>query len=312
VSFSAFPRRSGSAITSSAAGCRRAAPAEPSPEQLSSTRTSVGNGRRARSAATASRHATSSSRWAVLTMQKETSGATAACHPAASVARTVDEEQVLGPRALNRALLARQQLLARAPAGILETVEHLVGLQAQATLSPYLGLWSRLAGFDPHELGRLLEERGVVRLALMRGTVHLVSVRDACVLRPLVQVPIERGHQGAFGRRMGGAGPAAIAAAAEEELARGPLTTRDVARRLHERGMRADLEALGNAIRAHVPLVQVPPRGCGGRGAPRAARRWRTGRAGPSTRSRRARSSSCATWRRSAPRRSWTSRTGPG
>jgi hypothetical protein len=29
-------------------------------------------------------------------------------------------------------------------------VEHLVGLQAQAPIPPYLGLWSRLNDFDPH------------------------------------------------------------------------------------------------------------------------------------------------------------------
>ena len=43
-------------------------------------------------------------------------------------------------------------------------------------MPPYYGLWSRLEGFDPHELGRMLTDREVVRLTLMRGTVHLVTV----------------------------------------------------------------------------------------------------------------------------------------
>jgi hypothetical protein len=169
-------------------------------------------------------------------------------------------------RALNRALLERQLLLRRASMPVAEAVEHLVGLQAQAPLPPYVALWSRLEGFDPHELARLLTDRQVVRLTLMRGTIHLVCVRDALSLRPLVQVVTERGHQAAFGRRMGGAAPEQIAAAVREELAGGPLTARELGRRLVARGIGEDVEAIGNATRVHVPLVQLPPRGVWGAG----------------------------------------------
>ena len=66
----------------------------------------------------------------------------------------------LTTQALNRALLARQRLLARAPlpagpaagdraAHVIRLVEHLAGLQAQAPFPPYYGLWSRLDGFRP-------------------------------------------------------------------------------------------------------------------------------------------------------------------
>jgi hypothetical protein len=146
------------------------------------------------------------------------------------------------------------------------TVEHLLGLQAQAPLPPYVGLWSRLRDFDPHELGRMLTEGEVVRLTLMRGTVHLVTPRDAALLRPLMQVAIERGHSGAFGRRMGGAEPAALAAATRELLAAGPLTAREAAQALVARGIGDDVEALGNAVRTYLPLVQLPPRGVWGAG----------------------------------------------
>jgi winged helix DNA-binding protein len=169
-------------------------------------------------------------------------------------------------RELNRALLERQHLLRPVRHTPLEVVEHLVGLQAQAPLPPYLGLWARVEGFEPHELGRLLVDREAVRLTLMRGTVHLVSVADALWLRPLVQVVAERGHNGAFGRRMGGAEPAAIAAAAREALASGPLTARELGGLLVERGIGDDVEAMGYATRVHAALVQVPPRGVWGKG----------------------------------------------
>jgi hypothetical protein len=173
---------------------------------------------------------------------------------------------VLTRRELNRALLARQGLLSRTRATPVAMVEHLVGLQAQAPLPPYYGLWSRLDGFDAHELGSLLTDRQVVRLTLMRATVHLVTPRDAALLRPLVQPVIERNHKGAFGRRMGGADTGELARAARELLAGEPLTAREVARSLVERGIGDDVEAIANAVRAYAPLVQVPPRGVWGAG----------------------------------------------
>jgi Winged helix DNA-binding domain len=177
----------------------------------------------------------------------------------------VGAEAILGPRALNRALLERQLLLRRVDLPVHDVVEHLLGLQAQSVPPPYYGLWSRIEGFDPHELGRMLTDREAVRMTLLRGTVHLVTVRDALLLRPLVQVVIERSHNGAFGRRMGGADLAKLERAVREELDGEALTARELGRRLVARGIGDDVEAIGNATRVHVPLVQVPPRGVWGR-----------------------------------------------
>ena len=71
----------------------------------------------------------------------------------------------LSPRALNRATLARQLLLDRAGLTAGEAVRHLAGLQAQAPLAPYVGLWTRLAGFRHQELRDLLTERAGLTLS---------------------------------------------------------------------------------------------------------------------------------------------------
>ena len=87
---------------------------------------------------------------------------------------------------LNRALLARQHLLERRPGPAIEMVDHLVGLQAQNAWSPYVGLWSRVAGFRTEELGEAFWDRSVTRIAVMRSTIHLVTAADALLLPGLI------------------------------------------------------------------------------------------------------------------------------
>src|ERR1022692_2058151 len=139
---------------------------------------------------------------------------------------------VLSLQALNRALLARQLLLRRAPLPdgsaradrVIETVEHLAGLQAQAPFPPYYGLWSRLAGFRPGDLAELILDRRVVRIALMRGTIHLVSARDCLLLRPMVQLVLDRALKTIFGKQIEGVDPVPLAPAGRDPRGEKPLT----------------------------------------------------------------------------------------
>jgi hypothetical protein len=168
-------------------------------------------------------------------------------------------------RALNRALLDRQLLLRRADTTVLETVEHLVGLQAQAPFPPYYGLWSRLGGFCPGDLSELLLDRKVVRVGLMRGTIHLVSADDCLVLRPALQDVLERGLRGNFGRQLTGVDGAELAQAGRALVEDRPMTFSELGAALAERWPGHPPNALAQGVRALVPLVQVPPRGVWGR-----------------------------------------------
>jgi hypothetical protein len=87
-------------------------------------------------------------------------------------------DRTLTQRGLNRALLARQLLLERASLPIEEAVEQVGGLQTQYAPSGYVGLWSRLAGFNRDDLTAALEDRSVIQATLMRVTIHLVSRRE--------------------------------------------------------------------------------------------------------------------------------------
>jgi hypothetical protein len=175
----------------------------------------------------------------------------------------------LSRQALNRALLERQMLLHRAPlpeaaegrAGrVTAAVEHLLGLQAQAPFPPYYGLWCRLADFRPDELARLITGRQVVRIALMRGTIHLVSARDCLTLRPLIQPVLDRALSGTFGRQLAGVDLQALGAAGRALLEQQPRTFSELGALLSPRWPGHPAAALAQGVRCLVPLVQVPPR----------------------------------------------------
>ncbi len=171
---------------------------------------------------------------------------------------------VLGQRALNRALLGRQHLLARTRMSAETMIGHLVGMQAQAPLAAYVGLWTRIDEFDPAELAALTTERKVVRATLMRGTVHLAGADDALVLRPLVDRAVTSGFKGSFARQLAGVDLSAVAEAGHELLTERPRTRKELQELLGARWPDWDTSAMAYAVSALVPNVQVTPRGVWG------------------------------------------------
>ena len=175
--------------------------------------------------------------------------------------------QTIGRRALNRALLGRQLLLERAEMTAEQAIEHLVGMQAQAPNTPYVGLWSRLAGFQFDELAQLMRNREVARLVLMRSTIHLVTASDAHCLRTLLQPMLEqRFRSSTHSKLLGALNTGTVAAMGRAVVDTQPHTFAELGSVLAQRWPDYDPSALAQFVRTYVPLVQVPPRGVWGEG----------------------------------------------
>lgn len=213
-------------------------------------------------------------------------------------------QEASGPRLtdaeLGRALLARQHLVATgdpreggpdlrradgadgADGGerVVAEVRHLVGLQSQVPTSPYAGLWSRLPGFATGHLGDRLLDRSLVRVATLRGTVHLVTADDAFELSALTR-PTLAAHLRA--RNEHGAALADVdlddLADTARDLLAEPLTSVELGRRLAARWPAVDPKHLAYGARCLLPLVQVPPRGLWGASGPGTTTTWTTAHA---------------------------------
>ncbi len=190
-------------------------------------------------------------------MTKTTSATGTTTSPSATAA------PVLGPRALNRATLARQLLLTRSPMSAKDALTHLLGLQAQNVKPPYYALAARLDGFDPEELSRLMAEREAVRIVTMRSTIHTHTADDCLTLRPLVQSARDR-ELTYFRKGLVGVDLDRLATLARDLVETEPRTMKQLREALLVEWPDADPQSLSVAARCRLPLVQVTPRGLWG------------------------------------------------
>ncbi|MEI7032179.1 winged helix DNA-binding domain-containing protein [Streptomyces pratensis] len=170
---------------------------------------------------------------------------------------------VLDDRALNRATLARQLLLDRAHMPVLDAVAHLCGLQAQEPQEPFVGLWSRLACFDPARLSDLLTRRSVVRTHLMRRTVHLLAAADVLAWRARHDAMLRQRVLGVYRAELAGVDLGELAEQGRTLMADGkPRSAAEIVRALAPGHPGVQPRPLAEmVVAALVPMAQAPPRG---------------------------------------------------
>ncbi|MFL1377848.1 winged helix DNA-binding domain-containing protein [Nocardiopsis protaetiae] len=170
---------------------------------------------------------------------------------------------VLDDRALNRAALARQALLEPSDRSALDLVTHLCGLQAQEPQEPFVGLWTRLRDFKASTLSDLLTERRVVRVHLMRRTVHLMTAEDVLAWRSRFGAMLRQKVAAVYRQDLDGVDLAELEAAGRAVLADGePRTMAELVDAVIDRWPGRQRRALGEMlIAALIPVVQTPPRG---------------------------------------------------
>lgn len=167
-------------------------------------------------------------------------------------------DRILTLHELNRATLSRQMLLQRETLSVPAAIERLVGLQAQAALAPYVGLWTRLPDFKRDDLASLIMDRTVIKATLMRGTLHLATAQDYLWLRATLQPALSQGFEAIIKERGVGLDYDKIAVAARKFIAEKPRTFAELSAMLTEMQPDADVGAMRYSVRMNVPLTQVP------------------------------------------------------
>src|SRR4029077_5073437 len=165
-------------------------------------------------------------------------------------------ERTLTEKQLNRALLARQLLLERSGASIPKVVERMGGVQAQYAPSMYIGLWSRIDGFEREQLDTALERPSVAQGTLMRATIHLVSKADYWPMA----LGIRRSRREMWVDARAKRGYTAKQVSSAARKLRGPLGDGTMSRnQIHE--LLGSDSVMTNGVNMWLDLVRVPPSG---------------------------------------------------
>lgn len=168
--------------------------------------------------------------------------------------------ETLAPRQLNRATLARQGLLERERITVVEAVERFGPQEARP---PFLGLWSRVAGFRRGDLHAALHDREVVRATYLRATLHLTSAADHLALRASIQPALTDAAESIMRARSAEFDVGKVVAEARRLLAKGPLTFNELRPQLVEKLPAVDERAMGYAVRGTCRSRWCPPRTAG-------------------------------------------------
>lgn len=163
--------------------------------------------------------------------------------------------ETISNRALNRAFLARQMLLEREKTTVRKAIARLVAMQAQIPKPPFIGLWTRVAGFKREDLIRQVRAGKVVRATTLRATLHLMTADDYCAFRGTIQAALDRGMRP--GSRLGTVELADLCAAGRKFFA-APATFDSLRTHLETLYPKAgDVRGMAYVVRLRVPLLQL-------------------------------------------------------
>lgn len=149
-------------------------------------------------------------------------------------------------------------MLERSDDGLATVVERMGCIQNQYAPAGYIGLWSRMAGFERPMLTRALEERQVIQATMMRATIHLVSAADYWPMTAGIRRVRRAWFERVSRRELTSLDPGAVAAAVRSELAAGPLPMKALTERIVARGFPPSAARWAGMW---VDLVRVPPSG---------------------------------------------------
>ncbi len=166
-------------------------------------------------------------------------------------------ERILSLREINRATLARQLLLERSTMTAPSAIERLVGMQAQLTSAPYVGLWTRLKDFKRADLASAIELHQVVKATLMRATLHLVTAQDYQRFRTAISPALEGAAESIAKNRIP-IDKERVLKVARDFIAEKPRTFAEISAMLSAEMPDSDVGAMRYTVRTHIPMVQVP------------------------------------------------------